>query len=84
MHFMKTVTAKVFQSGNSQAIRLPKSFRFETATVSLTRTPRGILITDDADLKRRSNALARLGGSCPDFPETTANPHEDSPRDFPL
>lgn len=30
-------TAKVFQSGNSQAIRLPKEFRFETSEVEIFR-----------------------------------------------
>lgn len=30
-------TAKVFQSGNSQAIRLPKEFRFNTSEVEIFR-----------------------------------------------
>ncbi len=31
------VEAKVFKSGNSQAIRLPKEFRFDSDTVNLNR-----------------------------------------------
>ena len=30
-------TAKVFQSGNSQAVRLPKEFRFKSKEVEITR-----------------------------------------------
>lgn len=30
-------TAKVFRSGNSQAIRLPKDFRFDTTEVEIFR-----------------------------------------------
>jgi antitoxin VapB len=36
--------AKVFRSGRSQAIRLPKGFRVETDTVYLKRTGEGFLI----------------------------------------
>ena len=37
-------TAKVFQSGRSQAIRLPKQFRVQTAEVYLKKTPEGFLV----------------------------------------
>lgn len=37
-------TAKVFQTGRSQAIRLPKEFRVETAEVYLKKTPEGFLV----------------------------------------
>ncbi|HZD77416.1 MAG TPA: type II toxin-antitoxin system VapB family antitoxin [Acidobacteriaceae bacterium] len=30
-------TAKIFQSGNSQAVRLPKEFRFRSKEVEITR-----------------------------------------------
>ena len=36
--------AKVFQNGRSQAIRLPKEFRVETAEVYLKKTPEGFLV----------------------------------------
>jgi antitoxin VapB len=41
-----TTTAKVFASGRSQAIRLPKEFRVSGNEVRLTRVPGGILISD--------------------------------------
>jgi antitoxin VapB len=36
--------AKVFKSGNSQAIRLPKEFRLKVTEVELIRQGEGILI----------------------------------------
>lgn len=37
-------TAKIFMSGNSQAVRLPKEFRFATDEVEITRHGSGILL----------------------------------------
>lgn len=37
-------TAKVFQSGRSQAIRLPKEFRVDATEVYLKKTPEGFLV----------------------------------------
>ena len=37
-------TAKVFQNGRSQAIRLPKEFRVDTDEVYLKKTPEGFLV----------------------------------------
>ncbi len=37
-------TAKVFQNGRSQAIRLPKQFRVNSAEVYLKATPEGFLV----------------------------------------
>lgn len=68
MH-MDAVTAKVFKSGNSQAIRLPKAWRFSARTVQIEKTGRGLLILDPKAEARRVRALAKLYGSCPDFPE---------------
>ncbi len=67
-HHIMTVTAKVFQSGNSQAIRLPKAWRLTTATVQIEKTGRGLLILDPKAEVKRVRALAKLYGSCPEFP----------------
>ena len=42
-------TAKIFKSGNSQAVRLPKEFRLEGSEVYVRRVGRGLLLmpTDD-------------------------------------
>jgi len=37
-------TAKVFKTGRSQAIRLPKEFRVETDEVYLKKVPEGFLV----------------------------------------
>jgi antitoxin VapB len=71
---MPTITAKVFKSGNSQAIRLPKAWRLSTRTVQIEKTGRGLLILDPAAEAKRVKALAKLYGSCPDFPKPEALP----------
>jgi antitoxin VapB len=40
----KTGVARLFRNGRSQAVRLPKEFRFEGDRVRLRRVPRGILL----------------------------------------
>ena len=40
----KPVIAKVFMSGRSQAVRLPKEFRLPGKEVQITRTDRGLLL----------------------------------------
>lgn len=45
-------TARVFKSGNSQAVRLPKEFRFNTAEVEIFR--RG----DEVVLKEKDKGMA--------------------------
>jgi antitoxin VapB len=37
-------TAKIFQHGNSQAVRLPKEFRFEDDEVVVKRHGEGVLL----------------------------------------
>jgi len=46
-------TARVFKSGNSQAVRLPKEFRFESKEVDIFR--RG----DEVILREKSRGLER-------------------------
>ena len=40
----KTDIAKLFRNGRSQAVRLPKEFRFEGDRVRIRRTPQGVLL----------------------------------------
>ncbi|MFC6619701.1 antitoxin [Deinococcus radiophilus] len=37
-------TAKIFQTGRSQAVRLPKAFRFEGQEVTIKRVSTGVLL----------------------------------------
>lgn len=56
-------TAKVFQSGNSQAVRLPKAFRFQTAEVEIFR--RG----DEVVLREKPRSLADAFDKLASLPE---------------
>ena len=71
---MQTIIARVFKSGNSQAIRLPKAWRLATTTVQIEKTGRGMIILDPKAEAKRLKALARLYGSCPDFPQVEPLP----------
>jgi antitoxin VapB len=42
---METAIAKVFTSGNSQAIRLPKEFRLDTTEVFIQRSGDKLILT---------------------------------------
>lgn len=75
---MTLILAKVFKSGNSQAIRLPKALRVTTKTVQIEQTGRGLLILDPKAEVRRVKALAKLYGSCPDFPAIEPLPLPES------
>lgn len=37
-------TARIFQTGRSQAVRLPKAYRFEGSEVYIKRTSQGVLL----------------------------------------
>jgi antitoxin VapB len=37
-------TAKLFRNGRSQAVRLPKEFRFEGDRVRIRKVPQGVLL----------------------------------------
>ena len=54
-----TDTTTVFQSGNSQAVRLPKEFRFKSKTVEIFR--RG----DEVVLREKPRTLGELLNSLP-------------------
>jgi antitoxin VapB len=79
---MTTVTAKVFKSGNSQALRLPKAFRLSSKTVQLVKTRDGFSVKDEAARRRRIKAFGALAGSCPNFPEIPANTAPNIKRDW--
>ncbi|QQR40999.1 antitoxin [Devosia rhizoryzae] len=44
-----TQRAKVFQSGNSQAVRLPKDFRFDVDEVEITREGDALILRPRAE-----------------------------------
>ena len=68
MH-MAAIIAKVFQSGNSKALRLPRSLPLTAKSYQVTPTATGFVATDPAAEARRLKALKALRGSAPDFPD---------------
>lgn len=42
-------TAKIFINGRSQAVRLPKSYRFEGREVYIKKVPQGVLLMPKDD-----------------------------------
>jgi antitoxin VapB len=40
----RTRVAKLFRNGSSQAVRLPREFRFDGNQVRIRRVPRGVLL----------------------------------------
>ncbi len=56
-------TARVFRSGNSQAVRLPKQFRLKSAEVEIFRRGDEIVLREkDGNLVRAFDLLAGLPG----------------------
>lgn len=54
-------TAKVFKSGNSQAVRLPKEFRFTSDEVEICRRGDEVVLRErPPDMRRAVDALAEL------------------------
>ncbi len=57
--------ARVFKSGNSQAVRLPKQFRFQVDEVEILRRGREIVLREPK--RNLSRAFAALAGMPKDF-----------------
>ena len=59
-------TAKIFMTGRSQAVRLPKEFRFEGTEVRVSRQGSGVLLEPVNDTRRSWEEIFaeidRLGG----------------------
>ncbi len=54
-------TAKVFRSGNSQAVRLPKQFRFKSKEVEIFRRGDEVVLREkDRTLTRAFELIANL------------------------
>jgi antitoxin VapB len=68
-------TAKVFRSGNSQAVRLPKEFRFKAKEVEIFR--RG----DEIVLKEKSASLAKAFHLITSLPDDLELPKDELPQE---
>ena len=69
-----TMTAKLFRNGRSQAVRLPREFRFEGDRVRIRRSGRGVLVEPMfGDVSGWFAELDRLGPE-PFMPEGRQQP----------
>jgi len=70
------ITARVFKSGNSQAIRLPKEFRVEAQEMEIFRRGREIVLQEpETNMAQAFNLLISL----PDdfLPDCTQTPPQE-------
>ena len=74
-------TSSVFQHGGSQAVRMPKEFRFSCSRVEIRKTEEGVLLIPLAEEESRKKRFMQLAGSLKDFPILDRSQAADS-RDF--
>jgi len=75
---MNVAIAKVFTSGNSQAIRLPKEFRLDTAEVYIYRSGDSLIVSPR--MTSWTGFAEGFSGLSDDF-SVTEGVAEDTPRD---
>jgi antitoxin VapB len=73
--------AKLFRTGGSQAVRLPKNFRFEGRKEVLIRRDGKRVVLEDAK-RTWSRRFIQLAGSAKDFPYPADPPVLDLGPDF--
>lgn len=74
------ITAKVFKSGNSQAVRLPKEYRLDVKEVSVNKIGNVLMMVPKGDPWRVfSEGLKELGD---DFPVSIRKPKHSPRADF--
>jgi len=76
-------TTKVFKSGNSVAVRLPKALGIKAGTEMRVREERGRYILEPVDKPLRID-LTGIYGSIPEFPDFLPEDHDDLPREWHL
>lgn len=74
--------AKVFRSGNSQAVRLPKEFRLDTDRLQISREGDALILRPDVGENERWGSLnaAIARGFSPDFMEDGREQPPERPR----
>ncbi|HMO49628.1 MAG TPA: AbrB/MazE/SpoVT family DNA-binding domain-containing protein [Kiritimatiellia bacterium] len=73
------ITAKVFKSGRSQAVRIPQRYRFRTHEVHVQQTAEGLLLTEKTPWELFDEGVGELSGAM-------LGPRKQPPlerRDFP-
>ena len=72
-------TAKIFANGQSQAVRLPKEYRFAESEVGITRVGEVVLLYP----KEKKDALffSSLGSFTDDFYDSIESARDETPPD---
>jgi antitoxin VapB len=70
---MPVATARVFRSGNSQAVRLPKEFRLKSKEVDIFRRGQEIV------LREKEKGLTRAFEILAELPDDTPEDRKDLP-----
>lgn len=76
--------AKVFKSGNSLALRLPKALGLEEGAEMIVREDRGRFTFEPANAPKPKIDLTGIAGSMPWLEEIPREDFDDSPRDWHL
>ena len=73
-----TAIAKIFKNGQSQAVRLPKKFRFENQDeLFVKKVENGIILLSKNDKSVWDNMFNRLDEFSDDFMETRIQPSQN-------
>jgi antitoxin VapB len=63
-------TAKIFTTGRSQAVRLPKAFRFNTSEVTIERQGDSVILRPKLSREEWWNKMDKVLGAFEGMPET--------------
>ena len=74
-----SIISRVFMSGNSQAVRLPREYRLDTDTVEITRNAAGDLILHPVPSRRGTALLDLLAEFDDDFTEALGQDRANQP-----
>jgi len=64
---MQTTISRVFMNGNSQAVRIPQEFRFDTSRVEISRNADGDLVLHPVPTDRGAALLEALNAFDDEF-----------------
>jgi len=75
----KEVRAKTFKSGNSVALRLPKTLGIKEGVEMTVREEQGRYVVEPVDLPKKKIDLSGIAGACPDLKLLTPADREIDP-----
>jgi antitoxin VapB len=76
---MSTLNSRVFNNGNSQAVRIPQEFRLQSSRVEISRKQNGDLVIHPIPENRGISLLDALASFDEDFIEILEEDRNDQP-----